>query len=133
MKFKNKLDKLDWDGRKPCPVALKLYIEALDLYRSNALDSKPITVTSFWREPTKKPSYHPCGQAVDIRTRDMNPLIAKLFLDYSRDLALLFNGGDLKKMRMRIDVVAHEELYGKPQAHYHYEIDDGNPIKFKEA
>lgn len=129
MKFKQVQDKIDWEGRRPCPPALRLFIDALDLYRIAALDSNEITITSFWRDKGVRFSYHPKGHAVDIRTHDMKPLIEHLFLSYTKALRDLFNEGELSRLRMRIDVVGHEELRGTPDAHIHIEQDDNSPVK----
>jgi hypothetical protein len=127
MLWKNEQDQQDWLAAS-AHQALRLYMSTLDEYRFLALDIKEITITSFIRKKAVRESYHAKGQALDIRTRDMTFVIEKMFLMFAKNLAKLFNESILKNSGYEIQVVAHEELRGKPQAHIHIELDDGNPV-----
>lgn len=126
MNFKNGQDEIDWH-KNPAPEALQLFAYMLDHYRDDMLGDGDITITSFRRIATTKPSYHPKGHAIDIRTHNMSPLIRKMVLSYARNIAGIMNNEALQ-VGFKIDVVAHNELLGTPNAHIHIEYDDGNPV-----
>lgn len=94
-------------------------LNAIDQF-SLASGEGEVTVTEGWRPPRKgKPSFHPRGQAADIRCNDK----PAYWID---GVAMIIRG--FKEMDARIQYDLHPELKGKPEIHIHIEYDTGNPI-----
>ena len=124
MKYKTTVIETQWKETPPLK-ALLVFTELTDKYRQ-ALDGHEITITEYISTSRNTPSYHPLGRAVDIRTRDMTDNILMKVLKAMHSFAGLINK-DLLRFREDIQVIEHRELWGKPQAHIHIELDDGKP------
>lgn len=124
MKYKTTVIETQWK-EKPPPTALLVFVELIDRYRQG-LDGNEITITEYISTSRNTPSYHPLGRAVDIRTRDMTEDILMKILTAMHSFEGLINK-DLLRFREDIQVVEHRELWGKPQAHIHIELDNRKP------
>lgn len=132
MEFKTDKISLDW-VLKPPPASLKFHAKLMDTARQLFADKKPLTITDFLREPTSKPSFHPKGQAYDMRTHDMAPEIRQKMLAWARISANLINERILKGKKMEIQVEPHFKLWDKPNEHFHIELDDKHPVSIEEG
>ena len=119
MKFVKDKDAEDWrhppilQGSDPVMVMkLQDYIHVIDQF-SQLIGSGEITITCYHRKGDKK--YHGKLQAADIRTKDKD----RTWRDVMLQLFIAVRKGD---SRLQFD--HHPELVGKPQEHFHIEIDD---------
>ncbi len=124
MKYKSPDIEVTWLGR--APRSLRALVSIADEYRIAALDGVDITITSFLRTPnTTKVSYHTDGMAVDLRTHDMSATVRSAVLALLRSTAERMNEDSLHYKALDLQVIAHDELLGTPEAHIHIELDDG--------
>ena len=124
MKYKTPLIETQWKETPP-PKALLVFAELTDRYRQ-ALDGQEITITEYIATWRNSPSFHPLGRAVDIRTRDMSEGTLLKLLKAMHSFAGLLNE-HLLSFGEDVQVVEHRELWGKPQAHVHVELDHRKP------
>lgn len=126
MKFKNSSDEKTWNSKRSLVSPdnekhtwrLIQVVEAIDRILQ-AAGHDELVITSFYREPTAKPSYHPAYQAVDFRAH------GKSEKWWNNMKYLKFA---LRQWHSDIQLVLHEELRGEPNEHIHLEIDSNNPV-----
>lgn len=115
MKFKT--DELRLQYPKIHPYLQKV-ISLADIFLIS-LTGKELVITDLLRPVNpNKPSYHPLGKAVDIRTNYLTPKQVGLLERF------LFA---LKAFDPKLGVEPHEELKGTPQQHLHLQYKDGKP------
>ena len=81
-----------------------------------------VVVTSAIRPPTEKPSYHPKGQALDIRIKDRPEWVMRLMMQAVYSIQFLmekFHGKH--EIKGKFQVVRESD-------HLHIELDDGEPV-----
>lgn len=93
--------------------------EAIDKFSLSCGEGE-VVITEGWRPPRiGSPSYHPRGQAMDIRCNDKTDkwieAVAKIIQAF-------------KLMDMHIQYDLHPDMKGTPSIHIHIEYDTGDPI-----
>ena len=92
--------------------------EAVDKF-SLASGEGELVITEGWRPVSSRPSFHPKGQAIDIRCNDKP--------DWWIDGVVLIIRG-FKEADARVQYDLHTELRGTPDIHIHIEYDTGDAI-----
>ncbi len=117
MIYKHDLDCSDLD------CSLKLLLEILDAW-TQMFFNEEITITSAIRPVGDNPSYHPKGQAVDIRTKGVSDLAVMGW----RKLIKTVNANNeaLDGFKGRFTWL-HEDI-GKENEHFHLQLTTNNPI-----
>lgn len=121
MKFKNDKDAEQWrsppviEGANPPMMSrLQEYAHVIDQF-SRLIGGGEITVTCYFRPGDK--GYHGKLYALDIRTKDKS----RRWKDAMLRLFIAVRRGD---PQLQFD--SHPELRGKPQEHFHIEVDDNS-------
>ena len=103
--------------------SLKLLLEILDAW-TQMFFGEEITITSDIRPVSDTPSYHPLGQAVDIRTKGVSDLAV---MGWQRLIKTInANNEALNGFKGRFTFL-HENI-GKENQHFHLQRKFGEPI-----
>lgn len=110
--------------------SLKLLLEILDAW-TQMFFNEEITITSDIRPVSDTPSYHPLGQAVDIRTKGVSDLAVMGWQQLIKNINA--NNETLDGFEGKFDFVYEPQVKDKDgniikEEHVHLEFDTENPI-----
>lgn len=122
MQFKTIDQKFEWQKRGAYPMRCVVWI--LD-YFTNLFFNIDITVTSAIRPKKEgKPSFHPKGQALDFRTKDLPSGVVKLWI-----LVIWFinrTRKGFKDFKGKFTWVMEDK--DKDNEHFHLQLRKGDPV-----
>ena len=104
-------------------ISLKLLLRILDAW-TQLMFGEEITITSDYRPPGEKPSFHPKWQAVDLRTKNMPDMAIigwQMLIKQINE-----NNKTIKGFEGEFTWL-HEDI-GNNNEHFHLQLRRGEPI-----